>query len=94
MATAVLPVEESVVNFSPGTVSGFREMFDAYIIDRIKRERERESRHDQRPALHIQVPQHPTFPDGHPDGRPDHLPTNERRDESPRRGVVIIDFNI
>ena len=62
------------------------EMLDAFIIDKIRRERE--SRDSARVPLRIEVPR----PHGQPleDGRPVHQPEDEERE----RGVAIIDFTI
>ncbi len=56
-------------------------MLDAFIIDHIRRERER--RIDERPSLQIEVPPH----------RPDIEPQQpKRKDED--RGIIEIDFTI
>jgi hypothetical protein len=65
-------------------------MLDAYIIDRIRRERERarQGEHDGRIPLHIEPPR-PR--DRDEDARQDDLP----REDPPRpRGSVIIDFQV
>lgn len=59
-------------------------MLDAYIIDRIRRERER-ARHQERAPLHIDSPT--------PSGTTRHGPPAEDRDQdNPERGSVVIDF--
>lgn len=61
-------------------------MLDAYIIDKIRRERE--SREGERIPLHIEVPRDDAFePDRDRERR-------DRDDEHTDRGVVIIDFNV
>ncbi|MEZ4321059.1 MAG: hypothetical protein R3F61_26505 [Myxococcota bacterium] len=59
-------------------------MLDAYIIDRIRREREKESRDGALVPLHIEVPRPP----------PSAEPPPEDRDEKQERGSVIIDFQL
>ena len=61
-------------------------MLDAYIIDRIRREREEESREGNLVPLHIEVPR-PVEEDRTENGD---APDRERRD----RGSVIIDFQL
>ena len=60
-------------------------MLDAYIIDRMRRERE--SREPVRQPLRIEVPR----PEVTPDERPPEL---DREEQPPERGVVIVDFTI
>ncbi|MDP7113560.1 MAG: hypothetical protein QGH45_16455 [Myxococcota bacterium] len=58
-------------------------MLDAYIIQKIKQEREVES---ARPALHIEIPAEP---------EPPRVRDGEREDEDQRdRGVTIVDYSI
>jgi hypothetical protein len=56
-------------------------MLDAYIIDRIHRERDRARKQDVRVPLHIDRPQPAPDP-----GKP------ERPDDEGERGSVVIDF--
>ena len=57
-------------------------MLDAFIIEEIKRrEREREQRDTERPAVHIPPPQ------------PSRAPQQSEEDK-PRRGVIIIDYSM
>lgn len=71
------------------------DMLDAYIIDRIRRERE--SRESGRIPLRIEIPRPPS--DG-PSHRPDYHRQDPSRSEgeeeqdSGERGMVIIDFTI
>lgn len=58
-------------------------MLDAYIIDRIRRERERGRRDGAQVPLHIEPPR----PDPEDPRRPE-------RKEEPERGSVIIDFHL
>jgi hypothetical protein len=60
-------------------------MLDAYIIDRIRREREAEER-ARRPALGVELP----YPPGRPPPQ-DEPPPPEDRDEG---GFEIIDFTV
>jgi hypothetical protein len=60
-------------------------MLDAYIIDRIRREREQARQRDGRIPLHIEPPRAPTE-----DG-PSAPPLDK---EKPERGAVIIDFSL
>ncbi len=60
-------------------------MLDAYIIDRIRREKEKESRDGAFVPLHKEAPQPP-------ESRPP-SPSNEAP-ERPERGSVIIDFHL
>lgn len=61
-------------------------MLDAYIIDRIQRERERARNTDMRPRIEAPRPNREPDPrDRRPDGK---------EDKPQERGVVIIDFNI
>ncbi len=55
-------------------------MLDAYIIDRIRRERELEQREGAFIPLHIEVPQPPP------------LQPAEEVEREPERGAIIIDF--
>jgi hypothetical protein len=57
-------------------------MLDAYVIEEIKR-REREKGREERPVAELPVPG--------PAGAPE--PEGGERDESPDRGVVIIDYS-
>jgi hypothetical protein len=61
-------------------------MLDAYIIDRIRRERERDrARHrDGRVPLHIEPPRVPPQDEDRP----------SREGDQPERGSVIIDFQV
>lgn len=59
-------------------------MLDAFIIDRIRRERG--SRDSLQTPLHIEIPQRPPLPDEQRSDR--------EEDEKVERGVVIIDFSI
>ncbi len=57
-------------------------MLDAFIIEEIKRrEREREERDSERPAIHIPPPE---------PSRPPH----QSEEDKPSRGVVIIDYSV
>lgn len=56
-------------------------MLDAFIIDRIRREKDK--RKDDRPVLHIEVP--PSHPDAEPQ-RP--------RPQDEERGIIEVDFTI
>jgi len=56
-------------------------MLDAFIIDHIRREKER--RIDDRPSLQIEVPPH----------RPDAEPQQPKRQDEDR-GIIEIDFTI
>ena len=58
-------------------------MLDAYIIDRIRRERERSQREGHQIPLHIPVPP--------PEQRPE--PRREDRDDIDR-GTTMIDFHL
>lgn len=58
-------------------------MLDAYIIDRIRRERDRARRDGAQVPLHIEPPR--------PDRRP---PVDGEAEEKPERGSVIIDFHV
>ncbi|MCA9573491.1 MAG: hypothetical protein KC656_36900 [Myxococcales bacterium] len=60
-------------------------MLDAYIIDRIRKERENESREGALIPLHIEVPQLP------PNAEP---PPSEEHEDKPDRGSVVIDFQV
>lgn len=60
-------------------------MLDAYIIDRIQRERE--SRNSIRPPLRIDVPRSERDQDERP-------ATGGSEEESPERGIVIVDFTL
>lgn len=55
-------------------------MLDAYIIDRIRRERERERQKDARVPLHI-------------DHRPPRPAERKDEKETPDRGSVIVDYS-
>lgn len=73
-------------------------MLDAYIIDRIRREREAPV--DRRAPLHIEVPREAprgrTRPDQEPEdiGGPERDDTPRREREDDDRGIAIIDFTI
>jgi len=58
-------------------------MLDAYIIDRIREEREKESRDGSLIPLHIEIPRPP---------RPER-PAEDRDDKS-ERGSSVIDFQL
>lgn len=58
-------------------------MLDAYIIDRIRKERERREQHDRRIPLHIE---------NHVE-RPPERRDEERPDEN-ERGSTIVDFQL
>ena len=62
-------------------------MLDAYIIDRIRKEREAREQEDRRIPLHIEnhVIEHP---------REDREERDERGDRPGERGAVIIDFQV
>jgi hypothetical protein len=60
-------------------------MLDAYIIDRIRRQREEQARQDGRVPLEIRMPDRPPMPQWEP-------PDGERSDTD--RGVVDVDFTI
>ena len=63
-------------------------VLDAYIIDRIRRERERVQR-DGRIPLHIEPPRVPPERDeGRPTSDPSEIPGR------PERGTVVIDFRL
>lgn len=59
-------------------------MLDAYIIDRIRRERERGRRDGALVPLHIEPPR--------PDPRPRRR--DEREEDQPERGSTVIDFQV
>ena len=63
-------------------------MLDAYIIKRIRQERERQDSGLQ--PLRIEVPRHPSEMD------PRWSPTEPEasRDDKPERGIAIIDYSI
>jgi hypothetical protein len=58
-------------------------MLDAYIIDRIRRERERVRRERVRPRQQIPLPEPPRLPE-----------PEVREDRGSGRGVTIIDFRL
>ncbi|MBX2798125.1 MAG: hypothetical protein KTR31_10660 [Myxococcales bacterium] len=59
-------------------------MLDAYIIDRIRRDRENAQRRNAQLPLHIEDPNRTPVP-----------PTRRRNDkEDPERGSVVIDFKL
>ena len=60
-------------------------MFDAFIINRIRRERQREQ--DRRIPLHIEAPR-PVEP------RPDHRRREAEPESDRNRGIVEIDYSI
>ena len=60
-------------------------MLDAYIIDRIRREREKESRDGALIPLHIETPRPPPGAEHRGENEDDH---------APERGSVIIDFQV
>lgn len=62
-------------------------MLDAYIIDRIRRERERARQRDQRVPLHIEPPR---APDDASDDSRGHVPD----EDEPKRGSIVIDFQV
>jgi len=63
-------------------------MLDAYIIDRIRREREEQDRRQSRVPLHIEPPpQQPVSGPATDDDRPE-------RNDSDERGSVVIDFHV
>ncbi len=65
------------------TLSEERDMLDAYIIDRIRREQERQIRDGAQIPLHIEPPPPPA-------------PQDQRKDQpedGPERGTTIIDFD-
>ncbi len=71
-------------------------MLDAYIIDRIRREREAPV--DRRAPLHIEVPREAPRGRTRPDRDPEDI-GGPSEDEAPRRddddrGIAIIDFTI
>ena len=55
-------------------------MLDAYIIDEIRKQQERQRWEEQRPSLHLPV--------GPPPGW---RPPEQEESEPPKRGVIIID---
>lgn len=57
-------------------------MLDAYIIDRIRRERDRVREHDDRIPLHIEPPRAPPRDE------------DRREDEEQKRGSTVIDFRL
>lgn len=61
-------------------------MLDAYIIDRIKRERERE-RQEESPFVPLHIGDLPVGTDRAP-------PRKRRQEDKPDRGVTIIDFQL
>lgn len=71
-------------------------MLDAYIIDRIRKEREAREQEDRRIPLHIE--NHVEWPPDESDSeRPDRSDRSDRHDrpDSPTdRGSVIIDFQV
>ena len=60
-------------------------MLDAFIIDRIRRERQQQE--PSRLPLKVEIPDQPRPREGQRDRRPEN-------DDQPQRGVVIIDFGI
>lgn len=64
-------------------------MLDAYIIDRIRRERDREREEGSFVPLRIEPP--PPFP---PRTAPAEPPPADERDQENERGSVIIDFSL
>jgi hypothetical protein len=65
-------------------------MLDAFIIDRIRRQREEQARRDNRIPLEIRMPDRPPMPQWDPtEGATD---ANRRPDGD--RGVVDVDFTI
>jgi hypothetical protein len=58
-----------------------RVMLDAYIIERIRREREQRRRNGVQIPLHIEPPPPDTGREG-----------KEKREEAPGRGTTIVDF--
>lgn len=66
-------------------------MLDAFIIERIRREREQREQHDQG---RLRLPlERPLPPDETLEHRPDPAPAERGRDERDA-GVVIVDFTI
>lgn len=61
-------------------------MLDAYIINRIRRERESRQPERQRPRIEMPTPER--WPGGDPRAE------DRRRDNNAERGIAIIDFSI
>lgn len=59
-------------------------MLDAYIIDRIRRERDRSQRRNSQVPLHIEDPQNERRP----------APKPQPKHEDPERGSTVIDFHL
>jgi hypothetical protein len=74
-----------VLRFDQNPVEDGEPMLDAYIIDRIRREREKESRDGAYVPLQIDAPR----------PQPGEMPRNEQEDDREgERGSVIIDFQV
>lgn len=68
-------------------------MLDAYIIDRIRREREQIQRRNTQVPLYIENPEQAPDEPTDRSSIPPHL-DRERGREKPERGSVIIDFRL
>jgi hypothetical protein len=62
-------------------------MLDAYIVDRMRREKERAKARETRVPLSIEPPPPP-------DARDLERPQEETDNDRPKRGVVVIDFTL
>jgi hypothetical protein len=62
-------------------------MLDAYIVDRMRREKERAKARETRVPLSIEPPPPP-------DARDLERPAEESENDRPKRGVVVIDFSL
>ena len=62
-------------------------MLDAYIVDRMRREKERAKARETRVPLSIEPPPPP-------DARDLERPQEENENDRPKRGVVVVDFTL
>lgn len=67
-------------------------MLDPWIIEQIRRREEEERRRDQRPQL--EVPRQDENWHPHTEGEGEGEPERKKDDDTPDRGVVIIDFAV
>jgi hypothetical protein len=67
-------------------------MLDAFIIDRIRRQREEQARRDNRIPLEIRMPERPPMSHGDPWVPDGQGPSGQ--DRGAERGVVDVDFTI